>query len=188
MALFARLRIRMDDGAVRDFATQALANMDDLRPALRVVAQNLRGFMRRVFNTEGKVLLGKVWEPLRPRTVAARTARTGHYREQSNEKPTRRILHWTQALRRSVIERDAEGHVEAVTATSLTFGTEIAYAAPNQKRRKFLGMTDDFVKTDVVAPIAQYLVGRDPRTAAGQRRTRRIGSTSGPVRLDEAAD
>lgn len=188
MALFARLRIRLDTGEVRDFATQALENLRTLRPALEVIAQNLRGFLRKVFNTEGQALLGKTWEPLRKRTVAARRNRTGHYRLQSNERPDRRILHWTQALRRSVTERDAPGHIESITASSLTFGTDVPYAAPNQKRRKFLGLPDAFIKTDVVAPMAQYLVGNDPRTGAGQRRTRRLGRTTSPVRIDEAAD
>jgi len=75
-----------------------------------------------------------------------------------------------------------------IAAAALIFGTAIPYAAPNQRRRKFLGMTDAFMKTDVVAPIAQFLAGRDPRTAAGHRRTRRLGRTSSPVRFDEAAD
>jgi hypothetical protein len=189
MPLFGRIRIRLDTGEVKDFATQALANVDDLRPALEVVAQNLRGFTRRVFATEGRELLGQAWEPLRPRTVAARRRRrSGHYSLPSSEKPAHRILHWTHALRDSVILKSGEGHIEAVSATSLIFGTEIPYAAPNQRRRKFLGMTDAFIKTDVVAPIAQFLAGRDPRTARGHRRTRRLGRTSAPLHFDEAAD
>jgi hypothetical protein len=188
MALFGRIRIRLDTGEVKDFATQAVANIDDLRPALRVVAQNLRRFTRGVFATEGRDLLGKAWDPLRPRTVGARRNRVGHYRLASSEKPARRILHWTHALRDSVIKKGAEGHIEVVTATSLIFGTQVPYAAPNQRRRKFLGMTDAFIKTDVVAPIAQFLAGRDPANAAGRRTTRRVGRTSSPVRFDEAAD
>jgi hypothetical protein len=49
-------------------------------------------------------------------------------------------------------------------------------------------MTDAFIKTDVVAPIAQFLAGRDPSTGAGRRTTRRLGPTTSPLRFDEAAD
>src|SRR5688572_23846841 len=119
MALFARLRVQLADGEVRDFATQALENLGDLRPAFRVILKNLRRFETKVFATQGEALLGKTWEPLRARTVTARRNRRGHYAQASSERPTRRILHWTHALRDSVTKDGARGSVAIVAPRSL---------------------------------------------------------------------
>ncbi|GLC25066.1 hypothetical protein [Roseisolibacter agri] len=184
-----RLTLRADgiDG-IREFALTLRENADDLRPALRVVAENLRRRQRRVFNTEGGETDGGRWSALRPRTITARRNRTGHYAQEPNgERPTRRVLHWTHALRESLVEENAAGSIASVSASTLVYGTMIPYAAAANTRRRFFDFPERFIITDVLQPIQQHLLGRDARLGQGRRTTRRIGATRVPLQAAQAA-
>jgi hypothetical protein len=175
--MFANIRITVQGHGVREFAARAIGNMDDLRPAWEVVAENMRAFEGQVFDSEGAALLGHQWKPLSPRTIEARTKGWGYYKNkgQGNESGPRRILHWRHVLRTSLTEKANQHHIESASASTLIFGTTVPHAKHHVKSRQFLGLTDEFVKTSVVPPIAHYLMGRDPRSGQGRRTTRRVG-------------
>ncbi|GJG88723.1 hypothetical protein tb265_39040 [Gemmatimonadetes bacterium T265] len=173
---FFHLRFRADGLAeVRDVALTARQRVADLRPAFAVVAENLRAYQRRVFDTEGAAL-GSPWAPLAARTVAARTHGWGHYRLASTEGPARRVLHWTHGLRESLTADGADGAIASISATTLLFGTAVPYAAAANARRRFFDFPEAVQVTAMVQPVQRYLLGEDPRTGQGRRRSRRVGS------------
>lgn len=176
--------VHLDAGAVHEFLLTARANLDDLSPAWRVIAENLRQFETKVFDEEGKPILGRAWDELKPRTVAARRGRWGHYRKPSNEGPARRILHWTHRLRDSLTKEGHADQIEDVSPQRLRFGSLVEYAPYHVKRRPFLDLPRAFVITDVVQPIQRYVLGETPR-AGQRRRTRRVFDR---LPISEAAD
>jgi hypothetical protein len=185
MALFASISVNVHGEGVREFAVQAIERIDDLRPAWAVVGENIRKFEEQVFDSEGAALLGSQWKPLAPRTVTARTRGWGYYRDKGrgNESGARRILHWRHEIRESLINANHRAHIESASQSTLIFGTAVEHARYHRESRKFLGLTDEFVKTGVVPPIAQFLMGRDPRSGQGQRSTRRAGRITQPLRV-----
>ncbi len=183
MPLFANIRVTVDGEGVREFAVEALKNIDDLSYPFTVIAENLRKFEYGVFASEGAKLLGHQWKPLTESTVEARAKGWGYYRNRGAgaEGPARRILHWRLALRDSLTEKKGADHIEEITKTSLVFGTQVPHAHFHVKSRQFLGLPPDFVRTDVLPPIARWIHGGDPRSGQGQRRTRRIRTGFGKV-------
>lgn len=174
-SLFAKLTLEVDSEGPRTFAIAARENMDDLRPAFEVITENLRSLARRTFDTEGAAL-GAVWQALADSTVTARARGYGYYKGGGKEGPAHKILQWRHILRDSLTEPNAQGSIASLSRSTLIFGTSVPQGAYNQPTRRFLGLPAAFVRTDVLAPLANYLRGQDPRAGQGQRSTRRIGS------------
>lgn len=186
-----RLVLRADGiEQLREYALTLRENADDLRPAFKVVLENLRRRLKRTFNSQGAEVFGVTWDALTDRTVTARRNRTGHYaKDPEGESPTRRVLHWTHALRDSLVEEGADESVASASNSTLVYGTMVSYAGATDARRRFFDFPDRFITTDVLQPIQQYLLGRSPRLGQGRRQTRRIGLTHQPLGgFAEAAD
>lgn len=93
-------------------------------PAFQRIADNFRGYERRLFDSEG-VSGGRKWDELAASTVKAKAA--------ADQDP--RILRATGALRNSlVLKRDPE-HEEVVADDFLLFGSKLDYAGYHQRGR-----------------------------------------------------
>lgn len=93
----------------------------DLRPAWHQIADDLMGWERRQFDTEGAFGSGG-WAPLSPWTVMQK-----QMLGQDNG-----ILHRSGALMRSLTTKGASGNVTSVSPHQLVFGTTIPYARYHQ--------------------------------------------------------
>lgn len=182
MPLFAKISVEIEGEGVRDFAVGMIDNMTDLRVPLTTVAENIRKFEYGVFASEGAKLLGHQWGALAPSTVKARKRGWGYYKDRGKgrEGPSRRILHWRLGLRDSLADKKHPNHIESISAQTLIFGTSIPHARFHVRRRKFLGLTSAFVKTEVIPPIALWLRAQDPRSGLRRRRAR-AGRATRPI-------
>jgi phage gpG-like protein len=86
------------------------------RPAFEAIADTLRGYEKRLFDSEG-ASGGRPWEPLAASTV--------EHKAKAGLDP--RILHATHRLRRSLTDKGAAGHLEHATNASLIFGSYVPY-------------------------------------------------------------
>jgi phage gpG-like protein len=94
-------------------------SLSDQSPALRNIADDLREMIAAQFATEGRAG-GTPWAPLADTTLRkSRGSRSG-------------ILNLNGALRGSLVERAAPGHVEELDAQSLLFGSRLPYALFHQ--------------------------------------------------------
>lgn len=94
--------------------------VEDALPMLRLAAQRIQEDLRANFDREGPR-----WRQLRPRTVKAREAGYGHYKQYSMEGPAHRILHWTYGLRRSMTDRNVAGAVWRESRNRIEFGSNL---------------------------------------------------------------
>lgn len=185
MSFFAKITVNVDGEGPRTFAVRAIANIADLSHPMAVIADNLRAFEQRVFDTEGQALNGERWKALEDSTVKARKNRWGYYKKTGRgaEGPSRRILHWRLALRDSLTQKKDANHIEEISRTGLVFGTKDPKAKYHVKSRHFLGMPPDFVRTDVLPPIANWINGRSSDASdRAKRSTRRVGRITTPLR------
>jgi len=123
--------------------------VSDLRPAMREAADEARAFQRKWFDSQG----GGSWKALAPRTVTARRERLGYYkRAPKGEGPSRRILHWTHALRLSTSDKTSADHISHQTSrTSWKFGTKDPRA---RKHQKGIGEPGQNLQVRIVMPMA----------------------------------
>jgi phage gpG-like protein len=95
-------------------------------PDMRKIAPRLRDYLQSVersqFDSEGRTGSGG-WAPLKPRTVASKTAR--------GLDP--RILRATNRLRKSLTNKTSGDSVFEYDADSMLFGTRVPYAAFHQR-------------------------------------------------------
>jgi hypothetical protein len=108
--LIARKLDRMGDRAL------------DARPAFLSIADDMRGYEKRLFNTQG-ASSGTPWKPIKAETLARK----------AQEGLDPRVMHATHRLRDSLINRTDPEHFELATPDSLTFGTLVPYARYHQK-------------------------------------------------------
>lgn len=143
--------------------------LEDLRPALSIVADILEAHVGAMFETQG-VRGGAAWQSLAPSTVLARQRRTGYYgRRQATGGvgPSSPVLVWSGRLRRS-FARGGVAHIRRITSSSLTWGSGVRYGVFHQSdaprsvlpRRAPLEFRDDFQRREVVfQPIRLWLQG-----------------------------
>jgi Phage virion morphogenesis family len=98
----------------------------EARPAFEAIGTTLRGYEKRLFDSEG-ASGGAPWTHLEEATVMAKA----HHEPPLDP----RILHATGRLRRSLSEAHAPGHLEHATHTSLTFGSLVLYSGYHQRGR-----------------------------------------------------
>jgi hypothetical protein len=132
----------------------------DVRPAWPLVIARFRAIVAKAFATEG-ASTGAKWAPLAASTVADR--RRHHFAPHP-------ILERTGTLRRSLTTDQGLGFVQE-TATSLTIGSNAKSFPFHQSRRPRtrlprrapveLTSTD---RTELVRPIAEYVLGTNPTT------------------------
>lgn len=96
----------------------------EARPAFEAIAVTLRGYEKRLFDSEG-ASGGAPWKPLAASTIM----------QKAREGQDPRILHATGRLRRSLAVAHAPGHLEHATHTSLTFGSLVSYSGYHQRGR-----------------------------------------------------
>jgi len=123
----------------------------DARPAFGAMADTLRGYEKRLFDSEGGSS-GAPWSPLADSTRKAKT----------NAGQDPRILHATLALRRSLADKRDPEHEEIVTPTTLVFGSKLPYARFHQKgegvpRRRPLEFNES-QKRYLLKKLQRYLV------------------------------
>ena len=156
--------------------------MEDLAPALSIVADLLEAHVAQNFKTQG-VQSGSRWAVLAPTTVLARTKRTGYYGQRSptaGAGPTSPVLVWSGRLRRS-FARGGVAHIRQITSSSLIWGSGVRYGvfhqstAPRAKlpRRAPLAFRDPFQRREITfQPLRLWLQGVPPgaiRTTIGPR-------------------
>ncbi len=132
MQFEASVDSRNVERALNDFQ----ASLGGNSPALAAVADDLRGMIAEQFATEGAAG-GTPWTPLAASTLRkSRHVRSG-------------ILNLTGALRRSLTDPAAPGHVEEIGGGQLLFGTDLAFAGFHQTgtrrmpARPILVLSDD---------------------------------------------
>jgi len=98
---------------------------EDLSDIFEDVAAALGPAIEARFDAEGPG-----WKQLAPATVAERRWRIA--RGEISVGPAHPILEQTGALRRSLVRRNARGHVERIEAREMEYGTSIEYAPVHQ--------------------------------------------------------
>lgn len=94
------------------------AQLGDLSPAMRMIAEDLREMEAEQFSSAG-VAGGTPWAPLASSTVKRKRGQGG-------------ILVASGALRDSLTDSESPDHVEAIDKLSLEFGTRLPYAGFQQ--------------------------------------------------------
>lgn len=120
-------------------------------PAFQKIADNFRGYERRLFDTQG-ASGGVRWDDLAESTCKAKAAR--------DLDP--RVLRATNRLRNSLVLKRSLDHEEEVTDSFLLFGSKLDYAGPHQKgrgvpMRKPLQYTEA-QKRRIVKTLQRYIV------------------------------
>jgi hypothetical protein len=121
----------------------------DARPAFHAIADDLMGFERKRFDTEGE----GTWAPLAPSTIRAKAER--------HLDP--RILHATLALRRSLTERGDPEQELIVAPDFLVFGSKLKRGVYLQKGtrkmppRRPLGF-DELQKRTVIKRLQRFVM------------------------------
>lgn len=95
--------------------------VDDMRPALRVIADDFLDIQKSQFTSQGRYGSGG-WRPLAPTTVASK-ARRGH---------DPHILHATLRLRKSLTSKYGPDVVRKITRNEMFVGTRVPYAKHHQ--------------------------------------------------------
>lgn len=93
----------------------------DVRPAFRVILDDIRKITKKQFGTEGKHRSGG-WEPLKDSTIA---------RKQAAQLDTR-IMRATYKLMDSLITRMHPEGVQEIKPQEMVFGTKVDYAVHHQ--------------------------------------------------------
>lgn len=143
--------------------------IEDLAPALSIVADLLEAQVAQNFKTQG-VHSGSRWAVLAPTTVLARTKRTGYYGQRSptgGAGPTSPVLVWSGRLRRS-FAKGGVAHVRQITSSTLIWGSGVRYGVFHQStaprtrlpRRAPLSFRDPFQRREIVfQPLRLWLQG-----------------------------
>lgn len=130
----------------------------DFSPALAIVADLLSKQTDQAFDTRG-ASLGAAWIPLAAATLQARARRWGYYGRVSPRGATTIPLDWSGRLRLGFQPGSPE-HVRRITPTSLTWGTRVPYAAPQQRRRAMVDQRGGFERRKIVIePLRLWLQG-----------------------------
>jgi hypothetical protein len=103
------------------------ATVRDLRPAWERVAEELGP----AIDNEAFIPEGPGWAQLADITVEQRQDRID--RGEIAVGPRHPILQQTGAMRESLVNRNARGHVEVITKDSMSYGTDIPYAIVHQE-------------------------------------------------------
>jgi phage gpG-like protein len=111
------------------FSRVGLASQD-AAPAFRSIAALLFAIEEQIFNSQGR-RGGGSWRNL--------TAEWMLYKIRNRLDP--RIGHATHALRESVTELNAPGQILLIGRKSLVFGSDLPYAATQQRNRPFIKYT-----------------------------------------------
>ncbi|MBZ5516844.1 MAG: phage virion morphogenesis protein [Acidobacteriia bacterium] len=104
------------------------AALADQVPALQAIADDFRAMLAEQFASEGRAE-GTPWPP---------RARRGGPRSRPGQAQGLPLLVRTGALRDSLVEAEAPGHVEEFDATSLTLGTRVPYAMFHQFGTRYM--------------------------------------------------
>jgi hypothetical protein len=150
-------------------------------PALNIVADLLEAHVALNFATAG-ARVGRPWAPLAPSTVRARTRRWGYYRRApgAGALPGGPPLRWTGDLAAS-FRQGSPLHIRAVTATSLTWGSDDPRAkyhqstAPRHRlpRRPPIAFASDFQQREIAfTPLRLWLQGVPAGAIASVTRAR----------------
>lgn len=120
-------------------------------PAFQQIADNLRGYERRLFDTQG-VSGGVRWDELAPSTIKAKAARDLDLR----------VLRATNRLRNSLVLKRSPDHEEVIADDFLLFGSKLDYAGYHQRgrgvpTRKPLQYTET-QKRRIVKTLQRYIV------------------------------
>lgn len=125
------------------------------RPAFRAIADDMRGYEQRLFDTQGSSG-GAPWALDMPSTLASKAAR--------GLDP--RVLHATKALRRSLTNKSDPMHEEVATDAFLVFGSSVDYGHFHQRgthkmpRRRSLQLTEP-QRRAIVKRLQTYVMTGD---------------------------
>jgi phage gpG-like protein len=106
----------------------------DLRPVFHQAADHARIALTQHFDTEGR----GAWQGLATSTVRMRGRRQGYYgRRASGEGASRRVLHWSLRLRRSLTQKGHRFHISrAPSNRTFVFGSRDQKAAIHQEANR----------------------------------------------------
>jgi len=111
------LNLRYHVKKAQDKIKDTIDRVRDVSGPMAAGAGELRVFLRKWFDSEGK----GSWKDHSSWTENNRKYRLGYYRSGGGGS---RKLRWTGAMRRSIFQRGAKGHIERVTKKALVFGSE----------------------------------------------------------------
>lgn len=131
--------------------------VDDLRPAYRHIARDLRRWEHQLFMTRGRSG-GEPWPALLPQTVASkRRSRRPHVRANAE-----RVLIASGRLHDSLTDAGDSEHIEDIDRTTFRFGTRVPYGRFHQRgtrrmrQRRVLALTER-QRRDVIRTVQKWL-------------------------------
>lgn len=118
------MRLVLEAFGEQQFARELLRfseRADDMRPVFRVLADDFNKMEDQQFSTQGGFGSGG-WRPLRPATIAAKSARG----------LDTRILHATLTLRKSLTQKSGQGVVRRFSRDEMFVGSSVEYGVHHQ--------------------------------------------------------
>jgi phage gpG-like protein len=147
--------------SVEKALTEFQESLADQQPALAAIADDCREMIAEQFASQGGAE-GTPWAPLAPSTLRRRRASPS-------------ILYATGALRRSLTEPGAAGHIEELEDQSLTLGTRLPYALYHQTGTRRLPARPIIVLSEVRAQRWTEIVRREIGGSTELLGTRELG-------------